>query len=326
MGKKMTKKGISLSIVIPVLNEEGCIDAIFSELAEILHDFADKYEVIFVDDGSTDKTLDAIKTLAEKNETVSYLSLRRNFGQTAAMVAGFDHASGDIIIPMDGDLQNDPADIPRLIAKLEEGFDVVSGWRKNRKDSFISRKLPSIIANRLISRITGVRLHDYGCTLKAYRRDVLDNMNLYGEMHRFIPALASLNGARVTEIPVNHRERKYGQSNYGISRTSKVILDLITVKFLLSYSTKPMRLFGPLGFGAIALSMVSGAAAVYMKLFDELMLNRNPLFLLSIILLFMGVQLVSLGLVAEINVRTYHESQGKTIYVIKEMTEKKPTL
>ena len=313
------KREIEISIVIPLYNEEENVELLYESVSKALKDSGRRWEIIVVDDGSSDGTLEVLKKLATVHADVKVISFRRNFGQTAAMAAGFDHAEGKVIIPMDGDLQNDPADIPKLLAKIEDGFDVVSGWRKNRKDRFINRKLPSMIANWLISTITGVHLHDYGCTLKAYRREVLDNLNLYGEMHRFIPALASLNGARVTEIPVNHRARKYGTSKYGISRTFKVVLDLITVKFLLSYSTKPMRLFGPPGFGAISLSILSGAAAFYMKFFDELTLNRNPLFLLAVILFFMGIQLLALGLMAEINVRTYHESQEKTIYTIKEI-------
>ena len=313
------KREIEISIVIPLYNEEENVELLYESVSKELKDSGRRWELIVVDDGSSDKTVEILKRIAAEDLSVKVISFRRNFGQTAAMAAGFDHAEGDVIIPMDGDLQNDPSDIDKLLEKIEEGFDVVSGWRKDRKDRFINRKLPSMIANWLISRITGVYLHDYGCTLKAYRREVLDSLNLYGEMHRFIPALASLNGARVTEIPVNHRARKYGTSKYGISRTFKVVLDLITVKFLLSYSTKPMRLFGPPGFSAIFLSALSGGAALYMKLFDELTLNRNPLFLLAVILFFMGIQLLSLGLLAEINVRTYHESQKKTIYSIKEI-------
>lgn len=314
MGKK-----IDFSIVVPVYNEEENIDALHRSLTSALKKIKKIYEIILVDDGSHDQTLEKARNIASEDSKVQVVSLRRNFGQTAAMAAGFDHASGSVIIPMDGDLQNDPSDIPKLLEKIEEGYDVVSGWRKDRKDAFFSRTLPSMIANWLISNITGVHLHDYGCTLKAYRQEVIRHLSLYGEMHRFIPALASLGGAKVTEIPVSHHPRQHGVSKYGISRTFKVILDLITVKFLLSYSTMPMRLFGPLGFGAIFLSVLSGMASLYMKFFDELSLNRNPLFLLSILVFFIGVQLVSLGLIAEINVRTYHESQDKSIYVVKEI-------
>ena len=314
MGKK-----IDFSIIVPIYNEEENIDALHQSLSSALKKIKKVYEIILIDDGSHDQTLEKARAIASKDSKVQVVSLRRNFGQTAAMAAGFDHATGEVIIPMDGDLQNDPSDIPKLLEKIEEGYDVVSGWRRERKDAFFSRTLPSMIANWLISKITGVYLHDYGCTLKAYRQEVISHLSLYGEMHRFIPALASLNGAKVTEIPVSHHPRQHGVSKYGISRIFKVVLDLITVKFLLSYSTKPMRLFGPLGFGAIFLSALSGMASLYMKLFDELSLNRNPLFLLSILVFFIGIQLVSLGLIAEINVRTYHESQDKSIYVVKEI-------
>lgn len=309
---------IFASIVIPLYNEEENIEVLYFEVSEALNKLDCEYEIIFVDDGSTDATMSILKRYAGKNGRVKVISLRRNFGQTAAMAAGFDYADGEVVIPMDGDLQNDPSDITILLDKIREGFDVVSGWRRDRKDPLINRRLPSMIANRLISAITGVHLHDYGCTLKAYRREVIKNLNLYGEMHRFIPALASLGGARVTEVVVNHRPRLHGTSKYGISRTFKVILDLITVKFLLSYSNKPMRLFGPIGFGTIGLSALSGLAALYMKFFDALNLNRNPLFLLSVILFFMGIQLISIGLIAEINLRTYHESQDKPIYTVRE--------
>lgn len=314
MGKK-----IDFSIIVPIYNEEENIEELCLSFEGALKGIKKSYEIILIDDGSYDGTLEKAKKIALQNNKVQLISLRRNFGQTAAMAAGFDHASGEVIVPIDGDLQNDPTDIAMLLEKIEEGYDVVSGWRRERRDSFLSRVLPSKIANWVISKITGVSLHDYGCTLKAYRKEVICELKLYGEMHRFIPALASLNGAKVTEIPVHHHERHGGKSKYGLSRTFKVILDLLTVKFLLSYSTKPMRLFGPIGFGGIFLSGLSGVAAIYMKVFDELSLNRNPLFLLSIILLFMGVQLVAMGIIAEMNVRTYHESQNKSIYVVKEI-------
>lgn len=310
---------IDISIVIPLFNEEENVEEAYLRVKEALSAMGKDYEIIFVDDGSRDGTLSILKGITDRNKKVRVISFRRNFGQTAAMSAGFDYARGKIVIPMDGDLQNDPKDIPRLIAKVEEGYDVVSGWRKERKDTFLTRRLPSMTANWLISKITGVHLHDYGCTMKAYRKEVVQNLNLYGEMHRFLPALASIYGVKVAEVEVQHHPRLRGKSKYGLSRILKVFLDLMTVKFLLSYSTKPIRLFGPLGLGALSLSVVSGAAALYMKFFEELSLNRNPLFLLSVILLFMGIQLISLGLIAEINVRTYHESQNKPIYVVKEV-------
>jgi glycosyltransferase involved in cell wall biosynthesis len=246
------------------------------------------------------------------------IRFRRNFGQTAAMAAGFDAASGRVVVPMDGDLQNDPTDIPRLLAKIDEGYDVVSGWRKDRQDTFINRKLPSMIANGLISRFTGVHLHDYGCTLKAYKKEVLEGINLYGEMHRFVPALASQVGAKVTELPVKHHPRLYGTSKYGISRTVRVVLDLMTVKFLLSYSTKPIQLFGKWGVYTLFAGLISCSATIYMKLFEHMSMNRNPLWILTIFLFFMGIQFIVLGLLGELNARTYYEAQGKPIYVVKE--------
>lgn len=312
-------ENIDISIVIPLFNEEENVEEAYSRIKEAVASLGRPYELIFVDDGSRDRTLSMLRGIASGDKCVRVISFRKNFGQTAAMSAGFDYSRGRIVIPMDGDLQNDPKDIPRLIAKVEEGFDVVSGWRKERKDTFLTRRLPSMTANWLISKITGVHLHDYGCTMKAYKREVVQNLNLYGEMHRFLPALASIYGVKVAEVVVQHHPRLRGKSKYGLSRILKVFLDLITVKFLLSYSTKPIRLFGPLGLGAVSLSVLSGAAAIYMKIFDDFMLNRNPLFLLSVILFFMGIQLISLGLLAEINVRTYHESQNKPIYVIKEV-------
>ena len=276
------------------------------------------YELIMVDDGSSDGSYALLAQLAKEDSCLKVIRFRRNFGQTAAMSAGFDAASGSIIIPMDGDLQNDPADIPRLVEKINEGFDVVSGWRRDRKDTFVTRKIPSMLANTLISHLTGVHLHDYGCTLKAYRREVLEGINLYGEMHRFVPALASQVGAKVTELPVNHYPRLHGVSKYGISRTLRVILDLMTVKFLLVYSTKPIQLFGKWGVYTIFLGMLTGSMTVYMKLFEHLSMNRNPLLILTLFLLFMGIQFIVMGLLGELNARTYFESQGKPIYVVRD--------
>jgi glycosyltransferase involved in cell wall biosynthesis len=271
-----------------------------------------------VDDGSMDNSFPILKEIARQDMKVKVIRLRRNFGQTAAMAAGFDSATGSVLVPMDGDLQNDPADIPRLMEKIWEGFDVVSGWRKERMDAFLNRKLPSVMANYVISLMTGIKLHDYGCTLKAYRREVIEGINLYGEMHRFVPALASQVGARMTEISVNHRQRLHGKSKYGISRTMRVILDLLTVKFLLSYSTKPIQLFGKLGIYTLAAAFLSGGVTLYMKLFEHLSMNRNPLFILTAFLLFMGIQFIVLGLLGEVNARTYYEAQGKPIYVVRE--------
>lgn len=309
---------VKLSIVIPLYNEVENIEALYQAVTEALRNELSDYELIMVDDGSIDHTYATLTELALKDTRLKVIRFRRNFGQTAAMSAGFDAASGEIIIPMDGDLQNDPKDIPRLIAKIHEGYDVVSGWRSDRKDTFITRKIPSMIANALISRLTGVHIHDYGCTLKAYRREVLDGINLYGEMHRFVPALASQVGAKVTEMQVNHHPRLHGVSKYGISRTLRVILDLMTVKFLLTYSTKPIQLFGKWGVYTILVSLITGSMTVYMKLVDHLSMNRNPLLILTAFLMFMGIQFIVLGLLGEVNARTYYESQNKPIYVIRD--------
>ncbi len=309
---------MDLSIVVPIYNEEGNIPALHESISRAMSGSGVDYELILVDDGSIDGSFRQLAELAARDQRVKVIRFRRNFGQTAAMAAGFDAASGKVVVPMDGDLQNDPSDILHLLAKVNEGYDVVSGWRKERRDTFINRKLPSILANALISRLTGVHLHDYGCTLKAYRREVLDGINLYGEMHRFVPALASQFGAKVTEISVKHHPRLHGTSKYGISRTMRVILDLMTVKFLLSYSTKPIQLFGKWGIYTLAAGFVSGGATVYMKLFEHTSMNRNPLLILTAFLLFMGVQFIVMGLLGEVNARTYYEAQGKPIYVVKE--------
>ncbi|HYS43009.1 MAG TPA: glycosyltransferase family 2 protein [Geobacteraceae bacterium] len=309
---------MDLSIVVPIYNEEENIPALHECVTAALAQSGLEYELILVDDGSSDGSFPLLQGVAGKDPRVKVIRFRRNFGQTAAMAAGFDAAAGRVVVPMDGDLQNDPADIPLLMAKIDEGYDVVSGWRKDRQDTFINRKLPSILANGLISLLTGVHLHDYGCTLKAYRREVLDGINLYGEMHRFVPALASQVGARVTELPVRHHPRLHGTSKYGISRTLRVVLDLMTVKFLLSYSTKPIQLFGKWGVYTVFAAFLSGGATLYMKLFEHMNMNRNPLLILTAFLLFMGVQFIVLGLLGELNARTYYEAQGKPIYVVRE--------
>lgn len=309
---------MDISIVVPIYNEQDNVNALYAAITAAMCKMDCIYELIMVDDGSSDGSYTLLAQLAKEDSSLKVIRFRRNFGQTAAMSAGFDAASGAIIIPMDGDLQNDPSDIPRLIEKINEGFDVVSGWRKDRKDTFVTRKIPSMLANGLISRLTGVHLHDYGCTLKAYRREVLDGINLYGEMHRFVPALASQVGARVTELPVNHFPRLHGVSKYGISRTLRVILDLMTVKFLLTYSTKPIQLFGKWGVYTLFLGVLTGTMTIYMKLFENLSMNRNPLLILTLFLLFMGIQFIVMGLLGELNARTYFESQGKPIYVVRD--------
>ncbi|MGB4600053.1 MAG: glycosyltransferase family 2 protein [Trichlorobacter sp.] len=309
---------MDLSVVIPIYYEEENIRPLYDAVTTALEPTGLSYEIITVDDGSGDGSFAALKELALTDKRLRIIRFRRNFGQTAAMAAGFEAARGAVIIPMDGDLQNDPADIPLLLAKIEEGVDVVSGWRKDRQDAFLSRTLPSRIANGLISRMTGVHLHDYGCTLKAYRREVLEGIGLYGEMHRFVPALASRVGAKVIELPVRHHPRLHGQSKYGISRTMRVVLDLITVRFLLSYATKPIQLFGKWGIYALLLSMLTGSTALYMKLFNDYSMNRNPLLILTAFLAFMGVQFIALGLLGELNARTWYESQGKPVYTVRE--------
>ncbi len=309
---------MDVSIVVPIYNEEENIPALYEKVSHALNASGLEYELILVDDGSSDRSYLLLHDLAMKDTRVRVIRFRRNFGQTAAMAAGFDAARGRVVVPMDGDLQNDPTDIVRLLAKMDEGYDVVSGWRKDRQDTFINRKLPSMIANGLISRLTNVHLHDYGCTLKAYRKEVREGINLYGEMHRFVPALASQVGAKVTEIPVQHHPRLFGTSKYGISRTMRVVLDLMTVKFLLHYSTKPIQLFGKWGVYTLLAGVLSGSATVYMKLFEHMSMNRNPLLILTAFLLFMGIQFIVLGLLGELNARTYYEAQGKPIYVVRE--------
>ena len=275
-------------------------------------------EVIYVDDGSTDKSLQILREIAAEDDRVRVISLRRNYGQTAAMSAGIDAAKGEILIPMDADLQNDPADIARLLEKLDEGYDVVSGWRKNRQDKAVTRKFPSMIANRIISWIGGVPLHDYGCSLKAYRRDSLADVRLYGEMHRFIPIYASWAGARVTEIPVDHHARTMGVSKYGLSRTLKVVFDLVTIKFMASYQTKPIYVFGSFGMLAFAVSFIAGLWALFLKLVHKADFVQTPLPILAIVMFAVAVQFFLMGLLAEMQVRTYHESQAKTIYAVRE--------
>lgn len=309
---------MKLSLVVPVFNEVENLPALHGEVVAAMEAAGLDFELILVDDGSQDGSVPLMLEMAKQDRRIKVILLRRNFGQTAAMAAGFDAARGEVIIPMDGDLQNDPADIPALVAKLEEGYDVVSGWRARRQDKFFSRRLPSILANGLISRMTGVHLHDYGCTLKAYRREVLAEVNLYGELHRFVPALASQVGARVTEVSVNHRARRAGTSKYGIDRTLRVVLDLITVKFLLRYATRPMQLFGKWGVATFLLAGLSGATTLWMKIFQGLSMNRNPLTILTAFLLFTGVQFIVMGLLGELVTRTYHEVQDKPIYAIRE--------
>ena len=308
----------TLSILIPIFNEEENILPLHERLNKALQKADRPYEILFIDDGSSDGSLDLLLDITQKNPNVRVISFSRNFGQTAALSAGIDFSRGEILIPMDGDLQNDPEDILSLLQKIEEGYDVVSGWRRDRKDPFLSRRLPSMVANKMISLIGGVRLHDYGCTLKAYKRDILKNIRLYGEMHRFIPMYAHWIGARVSEIPVNHFPRRSGSSKYGISRIFKVILDLMVVKFLLSYSQKPIYVFGGIGLLMILGAFLSGLYALYLKFLKGVSFILTPLPLLCVLLLVLGFLSILMGFLAEILMRTYYESQKKPTYQIKE--------
>lgn len=311
-----------LSIVLPLLNEEENIPLLYNELKDVLNSMEEEHEIIFIDDGSTDTSLSLLTNLQEEDPRVVVVSFRKNFGQTAAMSAGFDYAKGDVIVTMDADLQNDPHDIPMLISKIREGYDVVTGWRFDRKDKFLSRRLPSIIANKIISSTTGVNLHDYGCTLKAFRKEVIKNVKLYGEMHRFIPAIASGMGISFTEVKVNHRPRRFGTSKYGISRTIRVILDLMTVKFLLSYSTRPIQIFGLIGLSSGGLGFLMALIMTIQRQFFGVPLSDRPLLFLAVLLMFIGVQFITMGLLAELQARTYHESQNKPIYFVRNVFRK----
>ncbi len=306
-----------LSVLIPVLNEIENLERLHKQISTNLSGLNRPFEVIYVDDGSTDGSYEMLTKIAQRDERVKVVRFVRNFGQTAALACGIDHASGDILIPMDADLQNDPADIELLIQKLEEGFDVVSGWRKDRQDELFLRLIPSWCANKLISVISGVRLHDYGCSLKAYRREVIKDIRLYGEMHRFVPIYASWVGAKVTEIPVTHHARQFGKSKYGIERTFKVILDLMTVKFLSSYATKPIYVFGSAGLWSFVAALAGFAWMVILKFFYNTTFIQTPLPVLVAMFFMLGIQFILMGLLAEILMRTYHESQDKRIYIVK---------
>lgn len=314
---------IDVSVVVPLYNEEGNVNELYRELHSVLHDQEFSYEILFVDDGSSDKTAEIVHGICERDPHVTFVVFRRNFGQTAAMSAGFDYSRGRIVVTMDGDLQNDPADIPKLLDYISQGYDVVAGWRYKRRDSFLNRRLPSMIANKVISTITGVHLHDYGCSLKAFKKEVIDNINLYGEMHRFIPAIASAMGTSIVEVKVNHRPRVHGSSKYGISRTFRVILDLITVKFLLSYSNRPIHIFGLIGMGSFGIGILTSLVLILQRQIYGKPLADRPLFLLAILLVFLGVQFVIFGLISELQIRTYHETQNKPIYFVREIFRKK---
>ena len=312
------EREIAVSIVVPLYNEEQNVPLLYAELRAVMESLGEEYEIILVDDGSEDNTPALLEDLQAKDDRIVAVWLRRNFGQTAALSAGFDQARGKVVVTLDGDLQNDPADIPQLLEKSKD-YDVVSGWRVNRQDPFLSRRLPSIIANWVISKVTGVHLHDYGCTLKAYRREVIQGIRLYGEMHRFIPAIASWMGTSIVEVPTHHRPRRFGKSKYGISRIVRVILDLIAVKFLVSYSTRPIQFFGRLGIFSVLIGLALSAYLTALKLFAGVDIGRRPLLLLGVLLIILGVQLVAMGLLGELLVRVYHESQAKPIYVVRKV-------
>jgi glycosyltransferase involved in cell wall biosynthesis len=314
-----TSYRIAISVVVPVYDEQDNVEPLYRSLIRALESLGRSYEIIVVDDGSEDGTYARLVRLAADDPNLKLVQLRRNFGQTAAMSAGFDHAAGEVIVPMDGDLQNDPADIGRLLEKIDEGYDVVSGWRRDRNDGFV-RRLPSRVANWLIGRVTGVRLHDYGCTLKAYRADIVRDTNLYGEMHRFLPALAYQAGARIAEVPVAHHARVTGRSKYGLGRTIKVLLDLVTVKFLSVWSTKPSYVFG--GSGAVLCILGAGFViwTAYQKLVNDVFVYRQPSLVVGVFLFTIGLNLFLMGLLAELVTRTYHESQSKPIYHVRERT------
>jgi glycosyltransferase involved in cell wall biosynthesis len=313
-----------ISLVLPVYNEADNLELLYEATRAVMDRLPDPCEVILINDGSSDGSAEKMDELAQRDARFIAIHLRRNFGQTAAMAAGFDHATGEIIIALDADLQNDPNDIPKLLAKMDEGYDVVSGWRKDRKDKWLTRILPSQIANWLISRMTGVALHDYGCSLKAYRREVLQDVHLYGEMHRFIPALAYWAGGNVAEVVVTHHPRRFGKSKYGLSRIFKVVLDLLTVKFLLSYSTKPIQVFGKWGLYSALLGFLLAAWLSVDKLVRGTPLANRPALLLAVMLILLGVQFITMGLLAELQTRTYYEAQGKTIYTIRRIVSQSP--
>jgi glycosyltransferase involved in cell wall biosynthesis len=311
-----------ISVIVPIYNERENLKPFIAALTQALDSTGEEYEVVLVDDGSTDGSHAYLESLPVKDIRFKVIQFRRNFGQTAAMSAGFDYASGSILIPTDADMQNDPRDIAAILAKLREGYDVVSCWRQNRQDTWLTRKLPSKLANLLISYISGVRLHDYGCTLKGYRREVVQHIRLYGEMHRFIPVYASWAGAKVTEIPVRHHRRHSGSSKYGLNRTFKVILDLITLKMLGSYSTKPMYFFGGIGMMACSAGFLFALLTLFDKYYNHVKAHNNPFLLLAAFLFIVGIQFILMGLVAEMIIRTYFESQGKTPYIVRKILDR----
>jgi glycosyltransferase involved in cell wall biosynthesis len=319
MGPNWVPIADPISIVVPIYNESDSLPHLVNTIATTLQAAQIRYEIICVDDGSTDGSTRLLKQLAQTRTDLRAVILRRNYGQTAAMAAGFSHARGRVIVTLDGDLQNDPADIPLLLAKLAEGYDLVSGWRQNRQDAALTRLLPSKIANWLIGKVTGVQIHDYGCSLKAYRAEVIADMNLYGELHRFLPALAFIEGARITEVPVRHHARKFGKSKYGLDRTLRVIMDLLTVWFMRKFLTRPMHVFGSLGLVSLLSGLSICLYLTFLKVAYDADINNRPLLTLGVVLLLGGIQLFSFGLLAELLMRTYHESQGRPIYRVREV-------
>ncbi len=316
----------SLSVTVPIHNEAENLSMLYANVREALDQLGQPWELILVDDGSTDGSTEVIEEIAKGDPRVKAIIFRRNAGQTAAMMAGFDHATGNIIIPMDGDLQNDPSDIGKMLEKLDEGYDVVSGWRKDRQDHFVQRNLPSIMANRLISFVSGVRLHDFGCSLKAYRRDVIKGVRLYGEMHRFLPIYASWHGAKITECVVTHHARRHGKSKYGLERVMKVLLDLMVVKFLDRLAQKPMYLFGGVGVAFLGLSSLFALYAIYLKLFASTSFIQTPIPMLSVTTGMLAVICFLMGLLAELTIRTFYEAQGKPVYLVKKAINTERTL
>jgi glycosyltransferase involved in cell wall biosynthesis len=306
-----------ISVTVPVYNEAGALPTLAERVTTVLGQLGQSWELIFINDGSFDGSEDILDRLAEKNPSIKVVHFRRNYGQTAAMMAGFDAAQGEVIIPMDGDLQNDPSDIPKMLDKLEEGYDVCSGWRKDRQDNALQRNIPSIMANRLISFVSGVRLHDFGCSLKAYRAEVIKSVRLYGEMHRFLPIYAYWHGAKITEVTVNHFARTTGQSKYGLERVLKVLADLLVVKFLDSYAQKPMYVFGTVGLLSMFVSFVAGASAIYFKFWGNKSFIETPLPLLCVMSALTGIMCLLMGLLAEMIMRTFYESQGKSVYTVR---------
>lgn len=306
-----------VSVVIPVYNEEESLPTLYQEIHTVLETNYPAHEIIFINDGSSDRSLTVLEELHRQDERVKVINFRRNFGQSSAISAGFDYCSGDFVVTLDADLQNDPADIPLVIRTIQEGYDIVNGWRKDRKDKLFSRRIPSIIGNKLISFISKVKLHDYGCTLRGFRLEVVKNLNLYGEMHRYIPAIASKFGIRSIELPVNHRHRKYGVSKYGIGRTFRVVLDLISIKYLLSFSHRPLQVFGGFGFFMITGGFLSGAYLSYIKFFLHEGISGRPLLFLTLLLFFLGFQMITLGLLAEMLAKIYHEGLNKTVYTVR---------